>query len=248
MNIYDEKTIGEWVAEDYRTAGVFKSFGIDFCCKGNRTIKEACEAKKIPAREVEVALAETVIERSGGEAIDFKSWPLDLLADYIEKTHHRYVEKSIPVLQQYLNKICKVHGDANPELFKIAELFNQSAGDLTAHMKKEEFILFPYIRKMVAQLQGNDAVEPPHFGTVKNPIQMMMGEHEAEGGRFEEIAALTNQYNAPAHACNTYKVTFALLEEFENDLHRHIHLENNILFPKAIEMEEKAGVLAEQKA
>ncbi len=245
MNVYDQKTIGQWVAEDYRTATVFKSFGIDFCCKGNRTIKEACEPKNINTREVEMALAETIIDKNEGEGIDFKAWPMDLLADYIEKTHHRYVDKIIPVLQQYLNKICKVHGDANPELFEIAELFNQSAGELTAHMKKEEFILFPYIRKMQYYIEGNGAVESPHFGTVKNPIKMMMAEHETEGGRFEEIANLANQYNPPLHACNTYMVTFALLEEFENDLHRHIHLENNILFPKAIEMEEQLGVLAE---
>lgn len=230
------QTIGELVAQDYRAATVFGSFKIDFCCKGNRTIEEACEGKNINSAEVREALAAVLNEKSDGD-IDFKSWPMDLLADYIEKKHHRYVEARIPVLLQYLNKLCKVHGDAHPELIDIYRLFSESAGDLTAHMKKEELILFPYVRKMVKYRQEGKSMDVPHFSTVKNPIQMMMSEHEAEGDRFEKIAKLTNGYTPPADACNTYKVTFALLDEFEKDLHRHIHLENNILFPNAVKAE-----------
>ncbi len=242
MNVY-QKTIGEWVADDYRTAAVFKSFGIDFCCKGGRTIQEACTAKNIPESEVEIALAEKLRDRPEHSDIDFKAWPMDLLADYIEKTHHRYVQRTIEELKPYLTKISAVHGDTNPKLHEIKQLFFDFAGELTAHMKKEEFILFPYVRKLGKHLNDGDDVEAPQFGTVKNPIKMMMAEHEAEGDRFEEIARLTNNYTPPDHACNTYRVTFALLQEFENDLHRHIHLENNILFPKAVEMEESFNVL-----
>jgi regulator of cell morphogenesis and NO signaling len=244
MNVYKEKTIGEWVAEDYRAAAVFKSFGIDFCCKGGRSIQEACEAKNITERDVEIALAETVMDKPNQGDINFKSWPMDLLADYIEKTHHRYVEKATEELKPYLDKICKVHGVSNPELHEIKSLFFESAGELTAHMKKEEFILFPYVRNLQRYVNDGGTVEVPHFGTVKNPIKMMMEEHVAEGDRFEEIARLTNNYTPPEHACNTYRVTFALLEEFQNDLHRHIHLENNILFPKAVELEESLNVLS----
>lgn len=232
-------TIGEMVAKDYRAATVFQKFGIDYCCKGNRTLEEATEMKNINVNAVKAEL-EKVLNAPAEENMDFNFWPLDLLADYIEKKHHRYVEERIPLLLQYLNKLCKVHGDVHSELFEINRLFNETAGELTSHMKKEELILFPYIRKMLKkQKDGSPALNAPHFGTVKNPIKMMMDEHENEGERFEKIAELTGRYNPPADACNTYRVTYALLDEFEKDLHKHIHLENNILFPKSILHEEQ---------
>jgi regulator of cell morphogenesis and NO signaling len=166
---------------------------------------------------------------------------LDLLTDYIEKKHHRYVEAQIPVLNQYLAKLCRVHGDRHPELYKIKEHFIQSAGELTMHMKKEELVLFPFIRKMVRAKHQNTPLDLPHFGTVQNPIQTMMKEHDNEGERFRQIAALSRGYAPPADACNTYRVTFSLLQEFEKDLHLHIHLENNILFPKAQALETELG-------
>jgi len=234
-------TIGEMVAKDYRAATVFQKFGIDYCCKGNRTLEEATETKNIDVNAV-ISELEKVLNAPAEENMDFNFWPLDLLADYIEKKHHRYVEERIPLLLQYLNKLCKVHGDVHPELFEINKLFNETAGDLTSHMKKEELILFPYIRKMLKkQKDGSSVLSAPHFGTVKNPIKMMMDEHENEGERFEKIAELADNYNPPADACNTYRVTYALLDEFEKDLHKHIHLENNILFPKSILHEEKMG-------
>lgn len=231
-----EKQIGQFVAEDYRTAAVFSKYKIDFCCNGGRTINEACEKKGIDS-EVLLDELQQVLNEKRGESIDYKSWPLDLLIDYIEKKHHRYVEAKIPVLRQFLDKLCRVHGDRHPELLKINELFTASAGELAAHMKKEELILFPFVKKMVNATLQQGAIEAPGFGTVENPITMMMQEHDNEGERFRQIAELTNNYNPPADACNTYKVTFAMLDEFEKDLHLHIHLENNILFPKAIKLE-----------
>lgn len=231
-----EKTIGQIVADDYRSAAVFKKFGIDFCCNGNRGIEEACEQNNVDADELrkalDIALAETTIETT-----DYKSWPLDLLSDYIEKKHHSYVEERIPVLKQYLNKINKVHGAKHPELQQIYDLFIASGGELAMHMKKEELVLFPYIRKMVKAEQTGETLNEPRFGTVKNPIQTMMHEHDNEGERFRQIEALSNGYTPPEDACGTYKVAFAMLKEFQDDLHQHIHLENNILFPKAEEME-----------
>src|SRR5690606_37058019 len=143
-----EKTIGEMVAEDFRAAQVFRKYKIDFCCKGNRTIEEACENKKYLAEDIYKDLEK--VSEAKADNIDFNSWPLDLLADYVEKTHHRYVEENSTVLIRYLNKLCKVHGDRHPELFEIAKLFTESAQELAAHMKKEELILFPFIKKMVA--------------------------------------------------------------------------------------------------
>ncbi len=236
MNITEENKIGELVAQNYRTAAVFKRHKIDFCCKGNRSLKEVCDDKKIDLNALLPELKEAV-NQNDSTSIDFNSWDLDLLADYIEKKHHRYVEEHIPMLQQYLHKLCRVHGDRHPELLEINEHFHQCAGALTAHMKKEELVLFPYIRKMVKSKQTHENIQPPHFGTVENPVRMMMHEHDVEGERFRTIAQLTNQYTPPEDACNTYRVTYNLLQEFENDLHLHIHLENNILFPKAVEME-----------
>lgn len=234
MNIKTD-LIGEMVAEDFRTAAVFKKYGIDFCCKGGRTITEACEKKGINEEKIYEELEN--IPSSGTNSIDFNSFPLDLLADYVEKTHHRYVEEKTPVLQQFLDKLCKVHGDRHPELFEIRELFDESAKDLGAHMKKEELILFPFIRKMVAAQRSGGELLQPHFGTVENPVNMMKHEHTVEGERFAKITELTQGYNPPQDACNTYRVTFAMLQDFENDLHTHIHLENNILFPKSVALE-----------
>lgn len=233
-----EKTISEIVADDYHAAQVFKNHSIDFCCKGNRSVGEACEEKNIDANKL-LEEIEQVKQNKPSSTTDFKKWPLDLLADYIEKTHHRYVEEKLPILKQYLHKLCQVHGDRHPELFEISEEFNMSAGELAAHMKKEEFILFPYIRKMAKSKESKTTLDAPNFGTVQNPVQMMMDEHTTEGDRFEKISKLSNKYTPPADGCNTYRVTYALLNEFEEDLHLHIHLENNILFPKAIEMEKE---------
>lgn len=236
-----QKPIGEFVAEDFRTAAVFSSYGIDFCCKGHRTLEEVCLKNDVNPDELIEKLA-SVLDSVTDQSIDYKSWPLDLLAEYIEKKHHRYVEEKTPVLRQYLDKLCKVHGQKHPELFKINELFTASSSALASHMKKEELLLFPFIKKMVKASLEQKTVGSPQFGTVKNPIQKMMQEHDNEGERFRDIAALTNTYTPPADACNTYKVTYAMLDEFEKDLHLHIHLENNILFPEAVKLEHQFAV------
>lgn len=234
MNITNTQVIGELVAQDYRAAEVFAKYGIDFCCKGGLSLQAVSEKKNINLDELIRDLSEIT---APAETIsnDYQGWPIDLLADYIEKTHHRYVVSKTPVIQQYLTKVCQVHGKSHPELLEILELFNQSAQALAVHMKKEELVLFPYVRKMVVARENEILV--PHFGTVENPIAMMKEEHDAEGERFRRISELSNGYMPPLDACNTYRVTFSLLKEFEQDLHMHIHLENNILFPRAIRME-----------
>ena len=230
-----EKTIGEIVAEDFRSAAVFKKYGIDFCCKGNRSIAEACEPKGIDPANIYNELEN--FRNVHSDNTDFNSWPLDLLADYVERMHHRYVEEKTPILIQFLQKIAKVHGERHPELHEVYELFMESAQDLGAHMKKEELILFPFIKKMIQVQRDGIPLDTAHFGTVENPVAMMKHEHAVEGERFQKIAELTNNYQFPEDACNTYRVSFQMLEEFETDLHKHIHLENYILFPKAIELE-----------
>ena len=238
MNINENQILGEIVAQDYRTASVFKKYGIDFCCQGNRTIREASEKKGIEPKVLlqELEHVDNINVNSG---TDFQSWPIDLLADYIEKRHHQYVENKILEIKPYLDKICKVHGDRHPELFDIQNEFHAASGELAAHMKKEEFILFPFVRKMVKAKQDGVKISAPFFGSVQNPVHMMMDEHSVEGDRFSKIDELSSHYTPPEDGCNTYKVTFALLKEFEEDLHLHIHLENNILFPKTMAMEKE---------
>ncbi len=236
MIALEERQIGELVAENYKTATVFKKHKIDFCCQGGRTINDACQRKGISIWPILRELEEVMNTKAEG-AIDYKSWPLDLLADYIEKKHHRYVETRSQEIKPFLDKICRVHGERHPELLEVNKHFTASVGELAQHMKKEELVLFPFVRKMVEAKNSGRKLDQAHFGTVENPINMMMSEHDTEGERFREIARLTDDYNPPADACNTYQVTFALLKEFEEDLHLHIHLENNILFPGAVALE-----------
>ena len=235
MNITSETRIGELVAQDYRTALVFKKHKIDFCCQGGRTIKEACQKKDLLESEVLQELEN--IYTAVAPINNFQDFKLDDLVDYIEDNHHLYVAQALPVIGQYLDKVCKVHGAHRPELFQINELFSESAEELSHHMMKEELVLFPFVKRMAQAQRDNEKLELPGYGSVENPIAMMKHEHNTEGERFRKIAELSNDYQPPAEACNTYRVVFALLKEFEEDLHKHIHLENNILFPKAIELE-----------
>jgi regulator of cell morphogenesis and NO signaling len=236
MDITNKKNIGQLVAEDYRLAEVFQNHGIDFCCNGNRTIQEAC-IENNTEEQIIIDEINAIIAQTGNEILDYDSWPIDLLTKYIEHKHHGYVEKQVPILKGYLKKIIAAHGNRHQELHDILELFEATASELTLHMKREELMLFPQVRKMYASNNdGLPIVEPP-FGSFKNPIGAMMKDHTDEGERFRKIRTLSNNYTPPADGCNTYKVTFKLLEEFEKDLHLHIHLENNILFPKAIVLE-----------
>lgn len=236
MNIQEKTMIGDFVAHDFRTAAIFTKYGIDFCCKGQRTIDEVCAKENINEANLLHDLNAVLATKNDSE-IDFNSWSLDLLIDYIEKTHHRFVEEKTPVILQFLDKLCSVHGSNHPELFKITELFKDCTDELTPHMKKEEMILFPFVKEMIDATKSHGSIGQPHFETVKNPIAAMMNEHEHEGERFRTIASLSNNYTPPEDACDTYRVTYAMLQEFEQDLHKHIHLESNILFPKAKALE-----------
>lgn len=236
MKITSKTTIGEIVADDFRTAVIFTKYHIDFCCKGHRTIEEVCKKRDIEENLLihHIEVAKNNVEN---QSFDYKSWPIDLLTDYIIKTHHRYIKEKAPVLEEYLNKLCAVHGHLHPELFEIKTLFTDSISDLDFHMEKEERTLFPFIIQMKRAFSKGLNLETPPFGSVENQIILLKEEHNTEGNRFKKIAALSNKYTPPADACTTYKVTYGMLDEFEKNLHKHIHMENNILFPKAISLE-----------
>lgn len=231
-----QQQIGDVVTSNYRAAAVFKKYNIDFCCNGHRSISTACTEAQVNITDLLREL-EQVRDQGPAGMPDFDTWSPDLLAGYIRQQHHRYVEKSIVEIRPYLHKICSVHGAAHPELFRIKELFDESAEELTAHMKKEETILFPYISYLVQVEKGDVAARNPAFGSLENPIAMMKEEHNDEGERFREISALTHRYTTPPDGCTTYRLTMQLLQSFEEDLHLHIHLENNILFPKSLQLE-----------
>lgn len=239
MKIQEHHMIGDLVAEDYRTAAVFKNYGIDFCCQGARTISDACAVDNIDTSAVVNDLNSISDSTGGQKTTDFQAWPLDLLADYVSKTHHRYVRNKCVEIQPYLDKICQVHGSAHPELYEINEHFKATTKDMTEHMAEEEGEVFPLIKEMEKAAETGVLTDKLRETTLGNPIQKMMDEHLMEGDRFREIESLSNGYTPPADACNTYRVTFALLKEFEEDLHHHIHLENNIMFPRALELEKQ---------
>jgi regulator of cell morphogenesis and NO signaling len=234
MNITEDKTVAEVVTENIKSAHIFKKYGIDFCCGGGITIEKACAKKDVNYSQLVEELSKV---DNPSKAYNYNNWKLDFLVDHIENVHHTYVEENIPLILQYSNKVARVHGHHYSEVIEINNLFTEVANELSAHMKKEELILFPFIKQLVKAEKENTTAPSPHFGTVNNPIQMMENEHENAGNIFKEIARLTNNYNPPEGACNTFKALYAKLDEFEQDLHQHIHLENNILFPKAIQLE-----------
>ncbi len=239
MKNIDELTLGEIVKRNYRAAAVLDRYGLDYCCNGNQTLEKACDTAKIDAQVVRGEL--DVVETATPEpSTDFDAWPLHKLIDYIKERHHAYVEKTTPRINGYLEKVCSVHGDRHPELHQIRRIFDEVGGELAVHMKKEELMLFPFIKKIETARPDAPAASPV-FVSVASPINMMMADHADEGEKLREIAALTNNYTVPDDGCNTYALTYQLLNEFENDLHLHIHLENNILFPKAVAMEEAAA-------
>jgi regulator of cell morphogenesis and NO signaling len=226
------------VADDFRTAAVFEKHGIDFCCNGGKVLSSACTEKQV---DPELILQEIrqIEESSAPASFRPTEWHLDALADYIVTVHHSYVNRSLPLILTHLEKVVHAHGQNHPELAPIAEQFKAVAGELSRHMKKEELALFPYIKVLVAGERSGTTQDAPGFGTIQNPIRMMEQEHQSAGESFSFIRAASNGYALPVDACATYTVLYRELEAFERDLHQHIHLENNILFPRAIVLEQK---------
>lgn len=227
----ENKTIAEIVSEDINTASVFKKYQLDFCCGGGKTVAKACENSQINVEDV-LSDLENLNFKNSNPNLNFKDWKLDFLIDYIVNVHHTYVSENVTIINEFAQKVATVHGDHNPENIEIAELFNTLSSELLSHMQKEEKILFPAIKEMIVNKQNNF-----HFGSIDNPVKMMEHEHDNAGNIIKKIQSLSNNFTTPDHACNTYKALYHKLEEFTNDLFQHIHLENNILFPKVRQLE-----------
>ena len=230
-----EKTLAEIVTDNIRSAIVFEEFGLDFCCKGDRPLSDACVDKNIDVQKVVSEL--TKLPANQNETQNINDWQLDFLVDYIVNNHHQYVRRMIPVISLHADKVASVHGNNYPQTLQTADLFLAVREELEGHMMKEERILFPQIKQMVLNQKENSQFFPPPFGTIQNPIRMMELEHTNAGEALSKIKELSNTYTPPEDACNTFKALYSELKEFEEDLHKHIHLENNILFPKSIELE-----------
>ncbi len=230
------KSVRELAVETPNATRVFEKFGIDYCCGGKQSLDQACSNAGLQVDEVLKAL-----EAAASSATESAAAPADSLAElasYIVRKHHTFTREEIARLKALLDKVCSAHGTKHPELLTIQDLFGELSQELTMHLMKEENVLFPYIVRMEEAIREQEGFRPPPFGTVQNPICMMTQEHDAAGEALRKIREASGDFNAPADACVSYRTLYEALEGFEADLHRHIHLENNVLFPRAIEMED----------
>ncbi len=239
MTVVMEKTVRELALENPSSTRVFESLGIDYCCGGNQSLGEACRNANLSVQQVLDSLdkadkADLARHQQG----DWQIEPLAVLLAHIQSTHHKYTREEIARLGPLFEKVCSVHGKNHPELVEIRDLFRNLAQELSAHMMKEEMILFPYIARMEAALAKKEAIARAPFGSVQNPVSMMEHEHDSAGNALRIIKAATNGYRPPADACVSYQTLYKALAIFETDLHQHIHLENNILFPRAVAIEQ----------
>ena len=239
MSVTTEKTVRELALENPAATRVFEKLGIDYCCGGNQSLEQACRAANLPMDQVldSLEMAEQTT-RAAQEIHDWQREPLADLVAHIKNTHHKYTREEIARLGPLFDKVCSVHGKNHPELVEIRTSFAGLAQELTMHMMKEEMVLFPYIVSMEEAVIQHEPVLPPPFGSVQNPVSMMEHEHDSAGNALRAMRQASGGYGAPPDACVSYQTLYKALAEFEADLHQHIHLENNILFPRAIVMEQ----------
>ena len=237
MQTTAEKTVREIAVEEPSSIRVFESLGIDYCCGGERPLSDACSRAHVDVDRVIKLLGDARLDAQPRDSEEWNRRRLADLTEHIMQNHHAYVRCEIPRIKATLAKVTAKHGPSHPELTQIQELFLAIGQDLSTHMLKEERILFPYIERMEQSALSGAAMPPALFGTVKQPIATMAAEHDNAGARLAQIRDLSSDYNAPPGACPTFLGLYRALEEFERDLHHHVHLENNILFPRAVEME-----------
>ncbi len=236
MTTLQDRTIGELVAEAPLRANIFEKRRIDYCCNGRRSLAEVCAQERIPVDEL---LAELEQEPDRKPPIDWTQEPLAKLADYIVERHHVYLRSALPSIALKLEKVVRAHGDRRPFVVELRAVFDGLSSELTSHMAKEEMVLFPHARALERAASERTPPPPAPGGTVRNPIRMMEHEHDDAGRALSNMRRLTSDYEPPQDACNTFRALYAQLAELEQDLHTHIHLENNILFPRAAALEDR---------
>ena len=232
MTPSSDTTVGAIVADDYRTAGVFEKHGIDFCCGGNISLAEICRDKGLDPATLQQEIAK-IKNAPVVRSRNYAAWALPFLADYIVNTHHLYLNENTPQIAAYADKIAEVHGAHHPEVVEIAAIFAGIATDMAGHLREEEEVLFPAVRRLDAARRAGATPEAFDLETISSSLVKLDHEHEEIGDAVHTIRRLAMGYAIPDDVCNTFAVTYQKLKEFEDDLHKHVHLENNILFPKA---------------
>jgi regulator of cell morphogenesis and NO signaling len=238
MNISDTTIVRDLAAGFPGATRVFENFGIDYCCGGHRTLADACREAGLPVEDLTRSLEEAGRAPQPGSGRDWRQESLTALTEYIIDTHHFFTRQELDRLENLFDRVCSRHGENHPELFEAQMTFYQLKRDLIPHMLKEEQVLFPYITRMEEAAGEGRAVPPPFFSTVRNPVRMMMTEHDTAGDLLIRLRGITKRYTPPPDGCVSFQTLYQALAAFEADLHQHIHLENNILFPRAVEAEE----------
>lgn len=232
--------ITDIVKHDYRTADIFRKYDIDFCCGGKWPLDAICENKNLDTNKIMNELQNVVMQTASNAAIDFDSWDVVFLADYIFNVHHRYLNKALPEIKEVTTKFLEGHRNKFPELEEIEAIVKRFQKEIPPHMKQEEEIFFPYIKQIFYAHKNRESYAKLLIRTLRKPLEeVMLKEHESTGANLHRLRTITNNYTPPENACLTHKVTFSKLQELDNDLVQHIHLESNILFPKAIAMEQE---------
>ena len=234
MNIQTSDTVGSIVTRNLHAAQILTNYGLDFCCGGQKSLQQACEDKNVAIGGLMQQLA-SLTDAKKEETPDFVDMNLIPLTKYIEKTHHKFTTDKLVYIKSNLSKLVDAHGALHPELKKIKQIFDALSDHLTIHMKREELMVFPYIRNMTRF--GKTAIGRAVFGYIENPITDLINDHESESHKLKNLDNLTNHYAVPSDGCNTYTTTYQAMKELEADLYIHMHLENNILFPKAVAVE-----------
>lgn len=241
MNSLGTRTVAELALEIPGATRVFENLGIDYCCGGKRSLVDACATAGVTFEEVQRSLELTTASPAQGAEPDFQTATMEQLIKHIVGKHHSFTRLEVARLRALLEKVCAAHGANHPELRRINVLFRELGADMEAHMMKEEQVLFPFIVRMETAARQHAPLPQSPFGTVANPVRMMMVEHDRAGELVKEIRVLSSNYAAPSDGCLSYQTLYAAFAALEKDLHQHIHLENNILFPRAVEVETVNG-------
>jgi regulator of cell morphogenesis and NO signaling len=239
----DERTVGEIAAENPVSIRVFEAWRIDYCCGGTMPLQDACERVGKTLGEFATALEkETALEPVSR---DWSSQSLTGIANGIVESYHGYTRAELAALKPLAAKVLSVHGERRPELRDAVRLIAELTNDMLPHMLKEEQILFPHVARLEEAADNGTGAPIPFFGTVRNPVRMMMLEHDRVGELLAELRAVTGQYVPPESACFSYRELYRRLSEFERQTHEHVHVENNIYFPRAVDLEERCGTTAD---
>jgi regulator of cell morphogenesis and NO signaling len=236
MNIKGDTKVGQIAASGSAATRVLEEAGVDYCCGGHQSLHDACAQAGVPEEEILKRLRENK-SALGPQDANWASAPLSSLTEHIRAQHHTYVRETIRRIEPLLAKVKARHGANHPEITEIERLFAEISRDMIMHMQKEEQILFPYIEALERASNGRGSIEPPFFQTIRNPVHAMMREHDAAGDLVRQVRQASADYAPPQDACASFQSLYSELQAFETDLHQHVHLENNILFPRAVDIE-----------